>query len=186
MTLSAGGGSTFAGTFYKNGFQMAGGSPAVSSGDREGGATRATDGLGRLQAFAADLDVVGNVLTLGSWKKSNAAVAGLALQYSEDFTLPGAPAPSPDGTALIYLTGSRQNTSWLWNHAGAAAASANAPMMLLAGADHSLSLYDPAAPAVPAIILNPSGRSRFDKPVRIAPQGDLDMGDFKHGPGEPQ
>ena len=88
------------------------------------------------------------MLTLGSWNP-DVGRAGMTLQYSE---------PSTDGKALIYMIGSRQDTSWIWNHA-TATGSTTTPMMLLAGADHSLRLFRPSDSANAAITLNPSGQS---------------------------
>lgn len=185
MGIISGASVSYSGVFYNGGFTMNGGSPPVTAGNGDGVLVNPTDGLGRYQNVVADLDITGNILTLGSWAgDSTLSHAGMALQYSEAFTLPGTqPLPTP-GRALIYMTGSRQDTSFLWNHATPNSAS-NAPMMLLAGADHSLRLYAPATPTVPTIVLNPGGRSRFDKPIRIEKQGDLEMGEFTHGPGEP-
>ena len=58
------------------------------------------------------------------------------------------------------------------------------PMMLLTGADHSLSLYAPTNSTVPAIVFNPDPAvgSRVNGPLRVAPAGDLLMGDFTTGP----
>ncbi len=147
------------GVFYNGGFTMNGGSPPVTAGNDNGLLVNPTDGLGRYQNVVADLDITGNILTLGSWAgDSTLSHAGMALQYSETFTLPGVqPLPAP-GRALIYMTGSRPDTSFLWNHAPATTG-ANVPMMLLAGADHSLRLFAPSDPANAAITLNPSGQS---------------------------
>ena len=184
VTLSDAIGGNASGTYYNGSFTLNASRQAFSG--RFNGSQVATVGATNLYTMNSDLDITGNVISLGSWYP-NGSTAGLTLQYSEQFRLPGATDPSASGNALIYLTGSRQNTSWLWNHAASDGGSANVPMMLLAGADHSLTFYDQTATTpTPTIILNPSGRSRFDKPIRIAPQGDLDMGEFVHGPGEPQ
>lgn len=168
----AGGGvSTFAGTFYNHRFTMAtADSPTVVSGDGKG--TEIAAGLS-FSTTGADLDVLGNLFSLGSLTgKPN--VVGLSLEFAD-----------VDGTAKLYSTLARPQAEWFWNRADASPTPTAIPMMKL-DAGNGLMLFDPAAPASAPIVLNPAGRSRFDKPIRIAPQGDLDMGDFKNGPGEPQ
>lgn len=143
-------GSHYDGIFSRGGFLMYGG-PVVSLGNAEGTVTGPSDGLGRLTNSAADLDISGNVLTLGSWL-NEPTHAGMALQYSE---------PAADGKALIYLSGSRADTSFIWNRATYSGSSALAPMMLLGGGDHSLKLFGPSDPANAAITMNPSGLSHW-------------------------
>ena len=172
----------FGGTFSNGLFDMTGsGAPQVFVG-RDNQTFVPSGGEFANSGF----DITGNYLTLGSWNP-DVGVAGLTMQYTESFVLPGSGSPPPLGASRVSFTGSRRNTSWLWSHATQDGAPNGAiPMMFAAGADHSLSLFDKlASPPTATIILNPTGRSRFDKPIRIAPQGDLDMGKFMNGPGEP-
>lgn len=169
LTMQSGG-TLHAGTYYNNAFQMASG-PAVASGDKAGTYIAPT-GLS-LSTTGADLDVLGNLFSLGSLK-SNANMVGLTLQFAD-----------VDGTAKLYSTLSRPEAEWIWNRADASPTSIAIPMMKL-GSGNTLTLFDPWDSTHAPIILNPAGRSRFDGPIRIEPQGDLDMGEFRHGPGEPQ
>ena len=174
VTLADGAG-TSTGTFVRGGFLMNGG-PSVTPGGLDGTATGPTDGLVRLAGSMADLDIAGNVFTLGSWRQETTH-AGMALQYSE-------PAGDPlVQKALIYLTGSRADTSFLWTRAATDGGSTFIRMMMLGG-DHALSLYAPTSSTVPAIVFNPDPAvgSRVNGPLRVAPAGDLLMGGFTTGP----
>ena len=167
VTLSTAG-TSYSGTYYNNAFQMAGG-PEVASGDKAGTYVAPT-GLS-LSTTGADLDVLGNLFSLGSLK-TNASIVGLTLQFAD-----------VAGTAKLYSTLSRPQAEWIWNRADGSAIPIPIPMMKL-GSGNALSLFDPWDPTYAPITLNPAGRSRFDGPIRIEPQGDLDMGVFRHGPGE--
>ena len=124
--------------------------------------------------------ISGNFMSLGSWS-TNTSQSGFDLSYFD-----GQTSSNP---ASVEFTGNRPLTSWIWDVASNDGTISNAVMQL----DESsrLSLYpqaDPTAttPTLPAptVVLDPNlgGTSRFDGPVRIAPQGDLQMGDFTTEP----
>src|SRR5207302_1256484 len=136
-------------TYYNSTFAMTGGTQ-VFSGDQFGTQITTTGGA-QLETINGDLDVSGNLISLGSWL-GNQGIAGLTIQYNDSISF---------GGALISLTGSRGNTSWLWSEATSNGNSTAKPMMSLSGLDDSLRLYDPTDPTKSPIVLNPSGRSRF-------------------------
>ena len=154
------GNSTSHGNFYNNAFQMVGGSPLVASGDDKGVATAPT-GLS-LSSTSADLDVLGNLFSLGSLK-TNSNTVGLTLQFSDDGT-----------NARLASSLSRARSEWLWSHAAASGSATGVPMMKL-DSENRLSLFDSTDPTKAAIILNPNGRSLFDKPVVIGPYPDTSI-----------
>jgi hypothetical protein len=122
------------------------------------------------QVIAGDLDVAGN-FTLGSW--TNAAgesVNGFALSFA-----------ARDQGSLLRFDATRFATDWLWTRILAPGATQPLDAMRL-DSDNNLKLYTIDETPVPTIVLSPGGRSRFDGPVRIAPQGDLPMGEFTHEP----
>ncbi len=127
--------------------------------------------------------IQGNFLSLGSWS-TNPSQAGLSLSYND-----GEPVTVP---ASIEFTASRPLSTWLWD-AATSDGTGVTPMMQLDQASRLLLYPAPDAnatsgPAVPppSVILDPStaspsdfaGLVRFEGPVRIAPQGDLTMGQF--------
>lgn len=161
--------STFAGTYYNNGFQLGAGSPEVFSGDKEG-AVIASSGLS-LSTTGADLDVLGNLFSLGSLANSPKTV-GLTLSFSDDLT-----------TAHLGSALSRPLAEWVWSHADSSSPTTGIPMMKL-DSGNRLSLFDPTDRAKTAIFLNPDPAvgSRINGPLRIPRAGDLDMGIFTNGP----
>jgi len=176
---------TFTGLYFNGGFTMSHGAPTVNAGDNTGTSIVApSDGIGKLRSITGDLDINGGLFSLGSWN-NNPNMAGLSLQYTETFTLPDGSVAGPPGSpvGLVGFASSRQYTSWLWGNATIDGLNSTLPVMMLNGADHSLKLFDPANPSVPQIILNPTpGGSFFSQPLRVAPQGDLDMGKYTASP----
>lgn len=154
------GNGTSYGIYYNNVFQMRNGSPVVLSGNDRGAETAPT-GLS-LSVTGADLDVLGNLFSLGSLK-TNSNTVGLTLQFSDDGT-----------TARLASSLSRVNAEWTWNHVTSNNAGTGVAMMKL-DANNRLSLFDSTDPTKAAIILNPAGRSIFDKPVVIGPYPDTSI-----------
>ena len=124
--------------------------------------------------------ISGNFMSLGSWA-SNANQSGFDLSYYD--------GQSSSNPASVEFTGNRPLTSWMWDVASNDGTISNAVMQL--DENSRLSLYPQADPtattptlATPTVILdpNPGGTSRFNGPVRIAPQGDLQMGEFTTDP----
>ena len=173
-------GTTRTGIFKDGVFTLQGGNRLLA-GDTAG-ARENTSGIG-LQTVATDLDIMGNFLTLGSWTP-DLGYAGLTMEYTEHFHFPGSATYAPIRHGLVGMTGGRAHTSFLWNHTVADGSLQPVPMMLLASGDHSLSLYAPTNPTLPAIVFNPDPAvgSRVNGPLRVAPAGDLGMGDFTSGP----
>ena len=149
----------------------------VSSGGGGGGGGGGLDGNGNL-TVPGTLDIRGNTLNFGSWVSgTGTSVNGLTLAF----------VPAASGANnQIRLDAARPLTDWLWLHAQSDGSGDSVTAMKL-DSSHRLSLFDPASPAnsIPGIVLNPGGRSRFDKPVRIAPQGDISMGVFTADPEAP-
>jgi hypothetical protein len=162
-------GPAHTGTYYNGHFTMDSG-PAITPGNTIGEQVAAT-GL-TLSTTTHDLDVVGNLFSLGSLN-TDANVVGLTLQFLDTGTV-----------ARLHSVLSRPQAEWIWNRATGSAVLTPIPMMKL-GMGNTLTIFHPVDATYAPIILNPAGRSRFDGPIRIAPQGDLDMGEFTHGPGEP-
>jgi hypothetical protein len=137
-------------------------------------ATSSSDGSGSTLELPGSLDVHGNAFTLGSWwNEGGTLINGLALSF-----LDGGNASD------IRFQTTRRSTQWVWMHPEADGHVA-ATMSMSLDRDHRLRLFPPGGGSAPKIILDPSGRSRFDGPVRIAPQGDISMGEFTHEPAVP-
>lgn len=116
--------------------------------------------------FAGDLDIRGNLLSLGSWG-NDPDQAGLNLLY-QDGTTQSSPA------AAIW-TASRPHTQWIWERVNPN--TGNTLSMMRLGADNVLTLYKSDGDV--GITINPNtGR------IRIAPQGDLSMGIFTSEPSQ--
>ena len=141
-----------------------------------GGGTFATG------TVSSDLDILGNVLSLGSLADDH-NTAGLTLSFRDDTS------HSPP-TATIGLTASRPLAHWLWARTSSPDPNANTVLMMQLDSTHRLSLFDPADATQPAaIVLDPgSGTStfrgpvQFKGPVRVLPQGDIGMGEFTYSP----
>ena len=127
-----------------------------------------------LLALSGNLDIPGNLLTLGSLN-GDAAASGLTLQFSDSMNGNG------DNVALLRQELGRNAAQWSWWRASPVNGAGTVPVMALDSA-WGLTLYDPANPASASIKLNPSGASSFKGPLRVAPAGDIDMGEFTNGP----
>ena len=170
---SAGDAVTEAGTFLNgvfHGIFEAAGVSGIKSGSIQGEALTSLDAPA-LNTFNNDLDITGNLFSLGSWA-GNASHAGLTLQYRES----GSPTK-----AVISLTSSRGATSWLWSHATSDGASNTQPAMLL-NSEHALKLYNSTDSAAAKIVLDPGGVSEFTGVLRVGEYGDISMGGFRHKP----
>lgn len=144
-----------------------------------------------------NLDVQGNVFSLGSWLNLGTSTPGLSLTFNDVF----GSQPS-----LIQFAASRQSTEWVWSHAQLDGNASQAAMMMLDSANR-LCLYAPGF-AVPPLVLDPSasgvsqipgtlqisgtvkvqgtmqvsGTMNVPGTLLIQRQGDLDMGNFTSGP----
>lgn len=141
--------------------------------------TSATGTAGGVSSFLGSVDIQGDYLTLGSWKdNSGYSVEGLSISFAD--------VQNPQ-TTFIRFAAVRNSTTWIWSHADSDGSGAQDAIMQL-DISNRLQLFDPGAQtggttAQPTIILDPaaSGTSQFKGAVLIAPQGDLDMGQFKTG-----
>jgi len=113
-----------------------------------------------------EIDITGNSLSLGAWANDN-LTSGFSLLFKDGDENDQFPASE------ISFLATRQRTHWLWSHS---TADLNTPLtMMHLDADHRLSIFAPAPSPRGPIVLDPAGISRFDGPVRIAPQGDIPM-----------
>lgn len=154
-------GTRSTGTYQGGVFSSSGGQIAVGNGD-----TTAVITAGSENNLTGNLDITGNLLSIGSWL-TNSQMAGFTLQYTE--------TAESDVNALVNFLGSRQKTSWLWSRSTTDGNQSLAPMMKLDSANR-LILYNPQNPQAPPLIIDPAGKSH------IPPQGDLSMGEFTHYP----
>ena len=165
-----GGVSSFAGTFYNNRFTMDTTASGLTVASGDGTGTGIAGGLS-FSTTGADLDVLGNLFSLGSLiGKPN--VVGLSLEFAD-----------VDNTAKLYSTLGRPQAEWYWNRADASPTPYAIPMMKL-DSGNALTLFDPADATKAAILLNPNPAvgSRINGALRLPPAGDLSMGDFMNGP----
>lgn len=125
----------------------------------------------QMQTIASDLDIIGNNLSFGILS-GDASLAGSLFQFVDQA-----------GTATLHNGLARTQAQWLWNRAQSSQGNASVPVMTLHSAS-GLTLYDPSHPTQAVIKLNPDPAqgSSFKGPLRIAPAGDIDMGEFKNGP----
>ncbi len=141
----------------------------VYSGYMDGTRIQPTLNENNLAVIAGNLDIAGNVLSLGSLS-GDAATSGVTLQFSDT----GAQAML--GSAL-----GRSAAQWVWWRVNPNDVTGYVPTMAVDSA-FGLALYDPANPAQATIKLNPTGGSSFKGPVHLKPAGDVLMGEFNHGP----
>lgn len=119
--------------------------------------------------FSGDLDMRGNLLSLGSWN-GDWSQAGLNLTYQD--------GDSAINSALAIWTASRAHTAWLWEHVNEEGGTPNTKPQMKLGSDNVLTLYK--TDGTVGITINPNtGR------IRVAPQGDLSMGAFVQEPTAP-
>lgn len=163
-------GGNASGTYRNGTFQVVG--RKVVGSDGQG---KLLSGLAGVTSISGDLDILGNVVTLGSLK-SDVNATGVTFTFTDD------------GSTASLISGlNRPVAEWVWNRAGATPDTPIAPMMKL-DAGHRLQLFSPAEPTTPAIVLDPAGGSRIngnlsiDGTVRIKPAGDLGMGEFTSSP----
>jgi hypothetical protein len=143
----------------------------VYSGDMNGARLQPTLNDNSLHTIAASLDITGNVLSLGHLN-GDAATAGATWQFNDD-----------GSTALLGQVLGRSNAQWIWWRLNPQEAGGYVPAMAL-DSGWGLALYDPADPTTATIKLNPNpaAGSSFKGPLRVAPAGDIGMGEFTNGP----
>lgn len=131
-----------------------------------------------LQTIEGDLDITGNVISLGALSQST-ATAGATLQFAD---IPGA---NNSLTASLYNTLSRPEAQWVWARAAEAGGQSTLPVMKL-DASSRLTLYDPGDDAQAGVVLDPAagGVSTIRGVLRVRPGGDIGMGEFMEG-GQP-
>jgi hypothetical protein len=113
--------------------------------------------------------VHGNAFSLGSWTAANGEILyAFGLSYTDATT--GQPS-------LLGLSTTRSAVNWLWTHPSTDGGSDQVTALML-DSTHRLSLFPPEGGDTPSIVLDPAGISRIDGPIRIAPQGDILMGEF--------
>ena len=160
------------GEFHNFTFSM-NGATGVGSGDDLG--TTVNHLNIQRQSIAGDIDIFGNVLSLGALKDDPDA-AGLTMSFADTGT-----------TASLNLALARPSSEWTWSHSTTAGGSSLDLMMKL-DATNSLSLFDPANPGTAGIKLDPAAKSEFKADVsvqgtlRVQARGDLSMGAFTSGP----
>lgn len=125
--------------------------------------------------IAGDIDIFGNVLSLGSLQ-NDPDMVGLTMSFADNLT-----------TSSLTMALARPSSEWVWSHPGTLGSASLVPAMKL-DASHRLKLYDPASTTTPAIVLDPTGKSDFKADVsvqgtlRVKARGDLSMGAFTNGP----
>lgn len=115
----------------------------VYAGGLNGTRNTATINNNSLAALNGNLDIPGNVLSLGALS-GDAAAAGMTLQFVDD----GATATLHNGLA-------RPQAQWLWNRAQSSQSSTSLPVITLHSSS-GLTLANPSDPTQAAIQLNPS------------------------------
>ncbi len=142
----------------------------VYSGSMDGARITPTIDENNLSAIPGNLDIAGNVMTLGSLS-GDLGTSGLTLQFSDN-----------GSTALLGQALGRSNAQWIWWRTNPQDVSGHVPVMAL-DSGWGVALYDPANPTTATIKLNPGAQgSSFKGPLRVAPAGDIDMGEFTNGP----
>lgn len=187
VTLTQPGGTTSTGYLDMRGSARLRNGTLVFSGDYHGERILPTGvQTENLHTIAGDLDLTGNVLTLGSLA-NDIGVAGATLQF-EDWLPPG---ENSAHVATLHFSLNRPSAQWLWWKAGPTPASAPEPMMKL-DTQNRLSLRDPADPdGLAGVMLDPSptgttiyrGSIHVQGVLRVLPSGDLPMApEYQNGP----
>lgn len=165
-------GSNDTGGYHNFAFAMTGGT-GITSGNSTG--TTINPVVIPRQSIAGDIDIFGNVLSLGALQ-NDPDTAGLTMSFADDLT-----------TSSLSMALARPSSAWTWSHPGSLNSSVLLPAMKL-DASHRLGLYNPADTSTPAILLDPAGQSSFKADVsvqgtlRVKARGDLGMGSFTNGP----
>lgn len=164
--------SSDTGEFHNFTFTMEHGTQVISGTDT--GSTINPQNIAR-QSIAGDIDIFGNVLSLGSLR-DDPDTAGLTMSFGDDLT-----------TSSLSMALARPSSSWTWSHPGSLGSSTLLPAMKL-NAQHRLGIYSLTDASAPAIMLDPAGVSNFKADVsvqgtlRVKARGDLGMGSFTNGP----
>lgn len=137
------------------------------SGDFQGQRIHPSTDPAALYPIAADLDITGNVFSMGSLT-GDASVAGATWHFQDI-----------GNVATLSNALSRPTAGWLWSRAADSSLQTTRTVMELDTA-HSLKLTAPTA-ATPGVVLRPNGISTFNGSVRVLPSGDLPMGGFHQG-----
>ncbi|WP_042725492.1 autotransporter outer membrane beta-barrel domain-containing protein [Chthoniobacter flavus] len=142
---------------------------ATDTGGHNLAASTGVSNSGGFTDVAGSLDVHGNSFTLGSWLDlSQASNPGLLLSFTP---------PAGGQQALFRLGSSLASANWIWSHA-ITDGSANHQAVMQLDSSNRLSLFAPTDGTTPTIIFDPEGVSYINGAIRIAPQGDILMGDF--------
>jgi hypothetical protein len=142
----------------------------VYAGGMDGTRAPSTVNNNGLLALSGNLDIPGNVLTLGSLN-GDAATAGLMLKFSDT-----------GSQALLSTTLERDAAQWSWWRMNPNDPAATVPVMAVDSA-FGLVLYDPAGSSQAGVVLNPAadGVSSLRGVLRVRPGGDIPMGIFQEG-----
>jgi len=121
-----------------------------------------------------NLDIPGNILSLGSWQNSSGeSVSGFSLAFT--------PPPNSGQTAVLQFASNLALTDWLWSHSDTDGSASQIKAMEL-DPNNKLLLYSPSSAPSATIALDPANGASFQVPVRYIPAGDLSMGNFQTGP----
>jgi len=121
-----------------------------------------------------NLDIPGNILSLGSWQNSSGeSVSGFSLAFT--------PPPSSGQAAVLQFGSSLALTDWLWSHSDTDGSASQIKAMEL-DPNNKLLLYSPSSAPSATIALDPANGASFQVPVRFMPAGDVPMGNFQSGP----
>jgi len=145
------------------------------------GSVSAVNGSGQILATttsgsnggSGNLDVLGNMFSLGSWQNGTNTFPGFILTFT--------PPSAADLPASLQFSGTVALTDWIWNHANANGTSGYTTAMKL-DSGHRLSLFDPGTPGSATVVLDPGQGSSFHGPLRVQPQGDISMGSYQSSP----
>jgi hypothetical protein len=132
----------------------------VYAGGMDGTRAPSTVNNNGLLALSGNLDIPGNVLTLGSLN-GDAATAGLMLKFSDT-----------GSQALLSTTLERDAAQWSWWRMNPNDPAATVPVMAVDSA-FGLVLYDPAGSSQAGVVLNPAadGVSSLRGVLRVRPAG---------------
>jgi hypothetical protein len=85
--------------------------------------------------------------------------------------------PTTSNPATLRLGSTVSLSDFIWSRSVTDASATHQTAMKLDSAN-KLQLFSPTNGTTPTITLDPAGQSTFNGPIRIAPQGDILMGQF--------